>query len=159
MNPPLRSRLSFAPAFLLAACAGSLLVDTAGRPVRSPLVVASTQDFRLAADSAEAGFRAVAEVLIDGNAERHVTLNGANGDPPVFPVAIVREAPVCARAHFVTNDPDPRMRDIPRDDPQQCDQFTQIVRAEFRLRRRPQLGESVYVNVGATPRGARWSAP
>jgi len=159
-------RLAVAPAFLLAACTTSFLLDTAGHPVRSPLIAASSPGLRVVADSAASGLRAVAEVVLLESAPYaygyegpELTLLDADRDLR-FPVAIMRETPICAGPNRrQDNDGDPRLRDMRRDDPQQCQQLTQVVRAEFRLRRRPQVGESVYVNVGATPRGARWSAP
>lgn len=163
-------------ATLLSGCAGTRVVDLAGRVVSAPLVVARSVNLELAVDSDEAGLRAVTEVLVEipngaqPAALESMTLQTGN-QVPLLATRMASSRPFCVslvRRHAYDPNWDARVPPQPRSLPQrpawpdereECHQFVQSVRAEFRVQRLPQNGDSVVLRYGGVSFASIWSNP
>jgi hypothetical protein len=151
----------------LTACWSSHLIDPPGHVVRSPSVVANASELRLVADSGTRGWRIVAELFVELPAHS-VALTTPDmslrlsDNARLTPTAVARDSFVCSRPPGRW-DPEATRHErrpgrSPADAPQRCVQLTTIVRAEFALRRQPQLGDSVHFTYGNRTVGARWAS-
>jgi hypothetical protein len=163
-------------ALLVIGCANTPVVDLSDRPVLSPFVIAQAPDLKMAADSDAEGLRVVAEFVVVSPSEPRgtysipgVTLQTADRTPlqatatrmstrlcdPASSANVVnvmnaderrRSDPIAASGQFISHTI-------------QCDGMVQFVRAEFRLNRLPQVGDSVFVQFGATTFASLWTKP
>ncbi|UCC71897.1 MAG: hypothetical protein JSV86_16225 [Gemmatimonadota bacterium] len=152
------------PIVLLAAavaCGPPVLYDTAGRPVKDPMLMAQVDGLWLAVDSSAAGVRAVLEVQVVAPGGQlkswdRTDLELWTGAAVPLSPARLREgnvrcwptSPWGARCRTNTVD---ESACAPQMQPREAECYY-ILCAEFALERVPSPGESIVVNLGGVQR-------
>jgi hypothetical protein len=151
----------------LAACTAPALVDVDGRPLQSPVLVASIANGWVAVDSGPAGTRAVLALHAEVPRTDHQPLEIAGlqlrfGADSIPPSRLHCEVPAsCRSVKKPVEDPDEAGVEEPADHREEAvdEMCVHIVRAEFLLPRVPTPRDPVVLIIGDSSTRLEWRGP